>query len=329
MKIKLFPATLALALTASSFAQTPAAAPAIDLEARKASVVTLEAHIGQREKRLTELGQDIVSLDGRIEKRVDELVKMLASMSDSKDSKTKVSKIKQDAIDALRKGIDLYANKRREVREKIRTGDETALSDLGKFDERIFKRVDQIVELGKSFPSHKDFDKYDSESGSYWNGYYYQNTRISDDYRQNKRDSAQADKQRDETSKALKEGIERLDQRRRTMKELLTNRTLTESARKLYLQELGQIDAQTEHLNSQLVSVTTSPGGVATRHPGLDEAKDIENLLDDARRDLRGDVSNLFRLYDEFAASRARLADLKENLTARKDWLEKNAPAAK
>jgi hypothetical protein len=43
--------------------------PPIDLEARKASVVNLESHISQREKRLAELGQDIVILDGRIKER--------------------------------------------------------------------------------------------------------------------------------------------------------------------------------------------------------------------------------------------------------------------
>ena len=39
--------------------------PAIDLEARKASVANLEAHITQREKRLAEWGKDIVELDAR------------------------------------------------------------------------------------------------------------------------------------------------------------------------------------------------------------------------------------------------------------------------
>jgi predicted nucleic acid-binding Zn-ribbon protein len=328
MKTKLFQAAMALALSSIGFAE-PTEAPPIDLAARKASVVNLESHIYQREKRLAELGQDIVTLDARIEKRVDELVKMLASMSDSKDSRTRVANIKQDAIDGLKRGIDLYVAKRKEVRERVRTGDETALGDLGKFDDRVIKRVDQIVELTKSFPSHRDVEKYESDGGSYWRGYYNENTRISDDWRQNRRDTTKANQQRDETAKAIRDGIARLDQRRRSMKDLLANRELSESARKLYMQELGQIDAQTERLNSELLDVTTSAGGGATRQPGLDEAHDIEQLFEDARKDLRGDVSNLFRLYDEFAIGRVRLADLKENLAARKAWLEKNAPAGK
>ena len=51
-------------------------------------------------------------------------------------------------------------------------------------------------------------------------------------------------------------------------------------------------------------------------------------MLDDARKDLRGDVASLFRLYDQFDKERFRINEMKENLAARKEWLEKNAPAA-
>jgi|GEM_PF-6128906 len=50
------------------------------------------------------------------------------------------------------------------------------------------------------------------------------------------------------------------------------------------------------------------------------------------KQDLREDVSRLFRSYDLFVRGRAYLEDLKENLAARNEWLEKNAaenPAAK
>jgi chromosome segregation ATPase len=302
--------------------------PVTDLEARKESVVNLEAQIALREARLTELGQDIVTLDGRIEKRVDSLVKMLADTRDSQDSKTKVSKIKQDAIQGLRRGIELYVAKRKEIAERVKKGDEAALGDIGKFDTRISTRVDQIVELSKSFPAHEDVKKYESDGGDYWNGYYYENSRISDEWKQNRRDNSQGNVQRDEVTTAIREGIARLDQRQRALKDMLDNRNPSASARKLYTQELGQIDAQLENLNAQLTEVSMPTGG-ATRQPSLDEAIDMGQLLDDGRKDLRSDVSTLFRLYDGFDKERMRLGEMKENLAARKDWLEKNAPTTK
>lgn len=302
--------------------------PVMDLEARKESVANLEAQIGLRETRLAELGQDIVTLDGRIEKRVDSLVKMLADTRDSQDSKTKVSQIKQDAIQGLRRGIDLYVAKRKEVAERVKKGDEAALGDIGKFDTRISTRVDQIVELSKSFPAHEDVKKYESDGGDYWNGYYYENSRISDEWKQNRRDNSQSKVQRDEVTTAIREGIARLDQRQRALKDALDNRNLSTSTRKLYTQELGQIHAQMENLNAQLTEVSMPTGG-ATRQPSLDEAIDMGQLLDDGRKDLRSDVSTLFRLYDSFDKERLRVGGMKENLAARKDWLEKNPPAAK
>jgi chromosome segregation ATPase len=300
--------------------------PAIDLEARKASVANLEAHITQREKRLAEWGKDIVELDARIEKRVDELVKMLAAITDSKESRMRVSQLKKESIEGLKRGIQMYANKRKEVREKVRTGDDTSLGDLDKFDKRITTRVDQITELAKSIPTHTDVEKYESGGGrSYWNGYYDENSRISEEWRQNRRDSLQSDKMRDDVSKALRETLERLDQRRRSLNDLLANRQITESARELYYTEIGQIDAYEDHLNAQLRDLTTnkSSGGEAV---GRDQAHDIELLIEDARKDLREDVASLFRAYDQFAKGRAHLEDLKKNLAARKEWLEKNPP---
>lgn len=312
------------------FAQDPA--PPIDMAARKASIVTLEAHINQRETRLAEMRDDIKTLDGRIEKRIDELVKMLSDTRDSPNSKTRVSQIKSAAIAGLKRSIDLYVSKRREVAERIKQeGDQAALGDLKKFDERILKRVGQITELTKSFPGYKDVDKYVSDGSSYWNGYYTENTRISDDWRQSRRDQSQSKVQRDETLAALRDAIERQAQRRADISDGLANSKLTEATRKLYQQEIGEIDAASDRINSDIVEISTPGGSSATQAPGLNEAMDMGHMLDDARKDLRQDMGNLFHLYDEFDKGRSSTNDLKENLIARKKWMEANdiAPAAK
>ncbi|HSP42579.1 MAG TPA: hypothetical protein VLO11_06900 [Luteolibacter sp.] len=298
----------------------------IDIKARKESVANLEMHIAQRETRLAEWAKDIQVLDTRIEKRVDELVKMLAGMRDSQESRTKVTQLKKEAIEGLKRGIQMYVQKRKQVRELARTGDTAATGDLGKFDVRIVKRVDQIAELTKSIPTHHDVAKYESDGGGeYWNGYYYESTRISEDWKQNRRDATGADQVRDETTKALRETLERLDQRRRSLADLLANRNITPAARQLYMTELGQIDAYQDHLNAQLREITVGTAAVG-QAVGRDEAHDIEGLIDDARKDLREDVARLFQSYDRFVKGRAYIEGLKENLAARKAWLEKNAP---
>ena len=107
----------------------------------------------------------MVQLDTRIEKQVEDLVKMLSGLRDSQESRTKVTQLKKSAIEGLKRGIELYAKKRKEIREMVRTGGDEALVDLGKIDQRILKRVDQIAELTKSIPTHDDVEKYQSDGG--------------------------------------------------------------------------------------------------------------------------------------------------------------------
>jgi uncharacterized phage infection (PIP) family protein YhgE len=313
---------------AAIHAQDPT--PAVnDIEARRQSVIDLENHITQREERLAEWGQDVISLNTRIDKRVDGLVTLLTGLRDSQESKTNVTQIKKEAIEGLQRGITLYTTKRREIREMVRTGSDEALGDLSKIDANIIKRIDQIAELTKSIPTHKDVEKYENDDSYYSDGYYYESRRISDEYKQNRRDGNASDLQRKHTSEALKKGIERLKDRRRALATKLKEGQVTDSEKALYQTELGQADAYQDHLEAQLRDVTTggTPGG--GRAIGRDQANDIENMIEDARKDLREDVSRLFRSYDQFVRGRHYLAELKENLAARKEWLKKNDPAGK
>jgi uncharacterized coiled-coil protein SlyX len=304
-------------------------APAVnEIEARRQSVVDLENHIAQREQRLAEWSKDIVDLNARIEKRVDELVKLLAGLRDSEDSRRRVTEIKKDAIEGLQRGIDLYVEKRKEIREMVRTGSDEALGDLGKIDQHIIKRVDQIAELAKSIPTHQDVDKYESDGGSYrsyWGGYH-ESTQVSEEWKQNRRDASASDVQRKQITEALKKGIERIEDRRRSLKSQLGQKGLTESAKLLYQTELGQADAYQDHLESQLREIVAGGGAGGGRAVGLEQAQDIENMIGDARMDLREDVARLFRSYDQFVRGRHYIEGLKENLAARKEWLEKNDP---
>jgi hypothetical protein len=299
---------------------------ASDIEARRQSVVDLENHIAQREQRLAEWGKDIVELNARIEKRVDELVNLLAGLRDSEDSRRRVTQIKKEAIDGLRQGIERYQSKRKEIREMVRTGSGEALGDLGKIDDHIIKRIDQIAELTKSIPAHEDVEKYESDGGSYWNGYY-DGGRVSEAWKQNRRDSSASDLQRKQTADALEKALKRLEDRRRSLKSQLAESGLSDAAKTLYTAELGQVDAYQAHLQSLQGDVIAGGGAAGGRAIGLDQAQDIENMIRDARTDLREDAARLFRSYDQFVRGRAYLEDLKKTLAARKAWLLENDPA--
>ena len=211
---------LALAMTFATLGLAPAQQPPVagtDIEAHMRSIPILEQHLKDREERIGEIAADIIRLDTRLEGKVDKIVKTLASIKDSHDSGYRVSQIKMDAMNGLKRTIESYLGRRnaliREAREQ-RTGipKEVLEGDAAKFDARIEKRVEQILELSKSFTQDADVEKYQRVAGGgySYNGWNEELYEISDEWRQNRRDRIMDIKQRREVIEALKKSISRL-----------------------------------------------------------------------------------------------------------------------
>jgi hypothetical protein len=321
---------------ASGIAQTPAPAapPApIDYAARVQSVANLKEHIAQREARFEELKKDLLGLDTRVETQIDSIVKKLATLRDSQDSKTKVSNIKGDVIKALVRTVWIYRQKRVEVFEQMRKNSTVPKEELEKtlktFDDRIGKRVGQVMELAKSFPGHEDVKKYESYSSSYYNGWSEENVRISDEWKQNRRDNTSGRVARREVLQQLDKALDTNQSRRASIADALANRKLSDKEKALQQEELGRLDATIDKLRTDRRELALPDGTGATREIGADEAHDGEKMLDDARRDLARDFSDIMRKFTELSAERTRIFDMKANLAAREEWLKNNPPPAK
>ncbi len=316
-----------------------------DMEARRQSVVNLKAHIAAREERVQEIATDIRSLDARNEKRIDSILKTLGNLKDSEDSKTRVNALKADAIAGLRKSITIYQQKRRDIFERLRTDKSASMealnADLGRFDARTQKRVDQILELAKSMPAKADVDKYESDGGSYWNGWYYETTRISDEWKQNRRQGVATEVNLREIRQALEKAIGDLESKRDSISGLLKDRQLSAAEREIQEQELGRTDAILEHRRQELVELAVPTSASASdpdSHDGTgdsgettasgDNALEMKRLLEDARKDISSDFWTILRKYGEATQERDKIIALKVNLAAREKWLaEHDKPA--
>ena len=322
---------LGLTLVAA-MAQTPPAPPPIDYPARVQSVANLKQHIAQREARFEVLKQDLLALDARVESQIDAIVKNLASLKDSNDSKTRVANIKGDVIDALVRTIWIYRQKRMDVFERMRKDSnipkELLEKNLKAFDDRIDKRVEQVMELAKSFPGYQDVKKYESYGGSYYNGYYAEGARVNEDWKQNRRDNTSGRVERRELLQELDKAIDRNQSRRAAIADTLANRKLSETELPVQQEELGRIDATIDKLKADRRELAL-PGGGGAREIGGDEAHDAEQLLDDERKDLARDFSDIMCKYSDLVTERTRIFNLKQNLTEREEWLKKNPPPNK
>lgn len=324
-------ATLAMLCLLAGLATAQDAEP-VDLEARRQSVVTIKQHITMREERLAEVGADIRARGEATDKKIGRIVDMLAGMKDSQSSKRRISDLKGEAIAGLKKMLEVYKRERTDIANKLR-GDksqpvEALLKDMENIDKLGEKRAAQIVELVKSMPGGEDISKYETDSTADYNGVVYENSRISEEWRQNRRDRVESEKQRRDAQEALKNAIADLERRQTALKNQLAGGKLNDAEKQLYEQELGHVTSLLDVRKTQLIEVA-SPSNAGEQAASKGEADDMRELFKDARRDIASDFGETVRLYHAAAAERQKIFELKENLAAREKWLQENDPEAK
>jgi len=303
------------------------ALPAEELAARRQSVVNLETHIKQRENRAQNIVADIRALDARVEKGVDDIVNMISKVKDSETSKVRVANTKVEVMKGLRKTIEYYNQHRDTLREELRTGKsdqskDTLEKDLAIFDARVEKRVDQILEIAKSFPDPQELAKYETSLTPGWNGLLYANEEISPEWKQNRRDSRNTDQAREGVDKALKDSIDQMQQRNVYLNGKLQSPTLPDAEKEYYRYEIQRNNAIIDLRNKDLEDFATGDATPAATVP-QEQAHDMDELVRSSRDDLREDFFAIFRKYDELNRIRADVKQLQENQAARKAWLEK------
>ena len=267
------------------------AATPVSLQAAPAATVSplarMEVAVAAQEKRAELLRSEIKAADARIEARVDSLVTALSPIGDSKDSNTKVTRMKAQTIEALRKNISYYQGKRatlvEELRQpKLQLTEEQKRRGIQIFDEHCEKRVAQILQLQKSLPTEKDYARYKA-TGESWGGG--TNYAVNEDYRQNKKVSAVTNAQRKSVSDGLRKSIERLEDQNRKLK-----------GSNGPADEIAKNDALITERRKQL-AVALAPVETPTRVIGGKEAADLDKALSTSIADLRGEFTTLFADY--------------------------------
>lgn len=302
----------------------------IDLHARRQSVVTMREQIAMRDARLSDVVVQLKETGDGIDKRIGGIVDSLSKIKDSESSKMRISQLKGEAAAGLMRMIETYQVERRNLVEQTKKDPDAPLESIRaivrRIDERVNARAAEVVKLVGSIPGAKDVEKYESAGGSYYgNGWGWTNERISDTWRQNRRDDVQSKKKRDEAQKALRGAIENLESRRSEAVAQLKRDDLTEVAREIQKFELDHLDSVLEIRRGQLLEVTT-PSADPNETASANEAYDMRDLFRDAVSQLRDDFNDNLRLYRQAKAENEKLFKLKENLAAREKWLSGNDP---
>jgi hypothetical protein len=268
-----------------------------------------DAAVAAREQRVALLRDEILAADKSIEDRVDVLVGALQSIGDSKDSRTKVARMKEDTMDALKRNIDYIARKRDALVQEMRQPTMGLTQDQMKrgvafFNDRIDKRISQITAIQKSLPTHKDYDRYKA-TGNTWYGTTYA---VNEDYMQNQRLTTYTNSARKGIEDGLRASIDRLDRQKRSLTSALTGADAASAA--ALRAEIAKTDALIADRRKQLATAL-APVETPTRQVGLREAMDLDKSMRTSIDDLRRDFTTLFARYSAFLQEVAALNAVK------------------
>jgi hypothetical protein len=281
-----------------------------------AHTAALRQQLAAQDNRVKLLRDELKAQDTRIEDRVDSIIQGLTAIGDSKDTRSKVARMKRDTIDRLRRNLDYFRQQRAALQEELRRPTwnltvEEKQSAISRFDERIEKRVTQILALEKSLPTEKDYDRYKA-TGTTWAGTTYE---VNEDYRQNQRLTAQTNGQRKETLDALDQSLQRLESQNRALQGQLALSTTSPEQGKVLSAEIAKNDALIKARRAQRVEALR-PTDTATRAIGSKEAQTLDAALRKAVDELRREFTSLFALYHNIIAERSAANNTRAALAA-------------
>jgi hypothetical protein len=288
-------AFIVLAAALSLQAQTPG--PSV--EQHKSWVVT-------RQQRVDLLRDELKQTDARIESRLDLIIETLTSIGDSKDSRRKVARMKEDTMKRLLKTIEFYDQKRALMRPELRNPktwltQEEKKTIVAMFDVRIEKRTRQILALNKSMPTHEDYERHKAADGALSRT---ENER-NQDFEQNRRLTSHTKAQRDALVKQLDSSLVFLDRLGGALRSQLAA-TTDPTQQKEREVEIAKNDALIAERRQQKLEVL-NPSDHATRQIALEEATDLDQALKKSIDELQRDFTMLFARYNSLVTALTEL----------------------
>lgn len=282
----------------------------------------LSRNLEIREARLADIADQIVKLDTGIESTIDDILRIVGPKQDSKETGTRMTRFKQEAIQALAESIEVYRRKRDELRAELDRSTkgldpETVKSDMKRFDDRINKRVEQIIGLANTLYTHKDYQKYLRTSGDRWRD---SSWRKNEDWAQDRKLSTRTGVERENLVEALEQAVQDHYARIRLLEERL--RTEKDPARQELLREdIASAEQKRDLREAQLSELLEGTTDEATAKVGGKEADTMIKAIRNMAQPLERDMDALFYHYAQLNAERASIESIRKAIEEREKAL--------
>lgn len=263
------------------------------------------------EKSFQSARDELLRLDASVEKQVSELVQYVSGFTDSVESGTEIANLKKDLVERLGKSLDWYRRERDErVRNLAGKDAETAARESEAMEERMDKRISEMLSVTASLAEHKDFQKYET----YYSGNS-RGSRIGDDgdfhqrvrpeYNQDRRAGAKGDQVKGELEEDLKKAISQLEMKEASLQTRLTSLGNSPNAASVeaelkWTREL--LETRRGQLKQLIVQPTT--GG---EQVGDKEANEIRRRVEEAAQSIRNDWRKMQAAEIQYSTQKTRL----------------------
>lgn len=288
-------------------------------------IVAVEKELERRGRRERSLTEEIIMLDEDIEARVNSIMKVLTSTSDSPESRSRILGIKKDAIEGLQKSIEYYARERNKRAKDLsatypKLSKDEVEHDVDKLNERIDKRIEQIVDITKSFTENKDYSRYNVNR----RGYVHHNSHTSDQ-RHNDRTASDGVREKSRLIEEIRAAIKKMEQRNTYLQSTL-KRTYDEKKQKAMKDE---IEANRKLIKTRRAQMSglLSPATTSTKQVSRTAAFEMNELFDEIATEITTDFKKIQMRVRERDSARRLLKPWKDRLAHAKAELAKLPPA--
>jgi len=172
----------------------------------------------QQEQRVDGLVDEFYTLNEEFESKVQRVIDTLAGLEDSRDTKTRVSRLKSQVLDELKTSINRLQKERganaaqlaRLPSNRVEDASQTRANQY--LDEVISKRVDQVLQMSQSLYQSKSVEKYDYVVRQRYRNNVKVEKRRTEEYKQNRKQSINSDQDRLDLIKDIEAAMHRIEQ---------------------------------------------------------------------------------------------------------------------
>ena len=296
---------------ASATGVKPATPPPMDKVQLENYINVMNKELERKEARVKSIMSQLSMLDEDIESRLERVISLLSSVRDSNDSSNaKIRKIKQEVLEALEKNAKYYAQERDKRRKEMgnryaQIDDDRLGKDVTLLNERIEKRVDQVLDIAGSLAQNHEVD-----TGAYrdLNSTYVE----TKEHRNVKHDAMKSVDIKSDVIKDLHASIEKI-QRDIKSSEYELSLAQDETRKQQLTNDIATMRKTIEERRNQIEKVTTGGGGAdrAAIHKG---AVELDMMIDEMAKDLKQDFLKFKNLVIERDMALKQLKPLKDRI---------------